>query len=442
MIERYLAPKWRRTFGLKKINTVLGLRWKSWRMKPGLNWEKFPKEDVAWFAKADFDIDRILKSSSKTRHDVVASHTCGFWNAAEERLSLCLTSTDMVDNGSMVTYTNKPTTSSASDLNNDHQSWQSEKEHKFTIMMGQKFHGVHAEPYNFWSEIKHLVQRNESAISSVSSMRLAEAGKIFWRLQPRQHPTKLKNTSAINCTLGQPYIATFRDLHAAVLAVFLVSIAPHLSDKNQSPWFKTDNEVEEFLPKVKRSSAMLLTNGILVGSESAMVALVRVIRGHMVTAYEDVASPAERDILTHVPSCIIAPDYFQILSLIDHAQPFRNIPAKKLTVFPENMILYNMESPATHLFGSSRNAICWSWLKGMTREQAWPCSNRRLLNMGITSSRFPNHFEADPGSDSRLTLAAGALWMKFFQLQATTPNRWMKFWTHGSWHCNEKGIWK
>ena len=70
-----------------------------------------------------------------------------------------------------------------------------------------------------------------------------------------------------------------------------------------------------------------------IGSEN-MTGLARVIRGHMVTAYENVALWHERDISHSSAERIIAPD---TTILIDYMlNRFGNI-VKNLTVFPENI---------------------------------------------------------------------------------------------------------
>ena len=76
-----------------------------------------------------------------------------------------------------------------------------------------------------------------------------------------------------------------------------------------------------------------------IGSEN-MTGLARVIRGHMVTAYENVSLWHERDISHSSAERIITPD---TTILIDYMlNRFGNI-VKNLTVFPENMIR-NMNS--------------------------------------------------------------------------------------------------
>ncbi|NOM35794.1 adenylosuccinate lyase, partial [Klebsiella pneumoniae] len=98
-------------------------------------------------------------------------------------------------------------------------------------------------------------------------------------------------------------------------------------------------EVEEFFAKGQKGSSAMPHKRNPIGSEN-MTGLARVIRGHMITAYENVALWHERDISHSSAERIITPD---TTILIDYMlNRFGNI-VKNLTVFPENMIR-NMNS--------------------------------------------------------------------------------------------------
>jgi len=122
--------------------------------------------------------------------------------------------------------------------------------------------------------------------------------------------------------------------------------------------------VEEFFAKGQKGSSAMPHKRNPIGSEN-MTGLARVIRGHMVTAYENVALWHERDISHSSAERIIAPD---TTILIDYMlNRFGNI-VKNLTVFPENMIR-NMNSTFGLIF--SQRAMLTLIEKGMTREQAY-----------------------------------------------------------------------
>ena len=135
---------------------------------------------------------------------------------------------------------------------------------------------------------------------------------------------------------------------------------------------------------------------IPIGSEN-MTGLARVIRGHMITAYENVALWHERDISHSSAERIITPD---TTILIDYMlNRFGNI-VKNLTVFPENMIR-NMNSTFGLIF--SQRAMLTLIEKGMTREQAYDLVQPKTAYSWDNQVDFKPLLEADPEVTSRLT---------------------------------------
>src|SRR5690606_6218775 len=126
-----------------------------------------------------------------------------------------------------------------------------------------------------------------------------------------------------------------RDRHAAYLAA-LALIATSL-DK-----FATEirglqkselREVEEAFAKGQKGSSAMPHKRNPVGSEN-ISGLSRVLRGHMVTAYENVALWHERDISHSSAERIILPD---ATALVDYMLNRLGNLIKNLTVFPDNM---------------------------------------------------------------------------------------------------------
>lgn len=101
-----------------------------------------------------------------------------------------------------------------------------------------------------------------------------------------------------------------------------------------------------------------------IGSEN-VTGLARVIRGHMITAYENVSLWHERDISHSSAERIIIPDSTVLLNYM--LNRFGNI-VKKLTVLPENM-LRNMEATFGLIY--SQRVLLKLIDKGMSREAAY-----------------------------------------------------------------------
>ena len=123
-------------------------------------------------------------------------------------------------------------------------------------------------------------------------------------------------------------------------------------------------EVEEFFAKGQKGSSAMPHKRNPIGSEN-MTGLARVIRGHVVTAMEDVVLWHERDISHSSAERIITPDTTELINYM--LNRFGNI-VKNLTVFPENM-KRNMDATFGLIY--SQHVMLMLIEKGMTREEAY-----------------------------------------------------------------------
>ena len=137
-------------------------------------------------------------------------------------------------------------------------------------------------------------------------------------------------------------------------------------------------EVEEFFAKGQKGSSAMPHKRNPIGSEN-MTGLARVIRGHMVTAYENVSLWHERDISHSSAERIITPD---TTILIDY-------------------MLRNMNSTFGLIF--SQRAMLTLIEKGMTREQAYDLVQPKTAQSWDNQVDFKPLLEADPEVTSRLT---------------------------------------
>ena len=366
---------------------------------------EIPKEDVAKIrANADFDIDRILEIEQETRHDVVAFTRAVSETLGEERkwVHYGLTSTDVVDTAYGYLY------KQANDIirkDLDHFLnivADKAREHKFTIMMGRT-HGVHAEPTTFglklatwYSEMKRNIERFEHAAAGVEAGKISGAVGNFANIPPfveKYVCDKLGIRAQEISTQVLP-----RDLHAEYFAV-LASIATsieRMATEIRGLQKSEQREVEEFFAKGQKGSSAMPHKRNPIGSEN-MTGLARVIRGHMVTAYENVSLWHERDISHSSAERIITPD---TTILIDYMlNRFGNI-VKNLTVFPENM-RRNMNSTFGLIY--SQRVMLSLIEKGMTREEAYDLVQPKTAYSWDNQTDFRPLLEADEAVTSRLT---------------------------------------
>ncbi|KAF1305277.1 adenylosuccinate lyase [Enterococcus saccharolyticus] len=396
MLERYTRPE------MGKIWTDEN-RYQAWLEVEILADEawaelgEIPAEDVKKIrANASFDIQRILEIEEQTRHDVVA-----FTRAVSESLGdeskwvhYGLTSTDVVDTayGYLMKQANDI-------LRKDLQRMidiigEKAKEHKYTVMMGRT-HGVHAEPTTFglklalwYSEMKRNMERFEHAAKGVEAGKISGAVGTFANISPFVEEyvcTKLGIRPQDISTQVLP-----RDLHAeylASLALIATSIEKFATEIRGLQKSET-REVEEFFAKGQKGSSAMPHKRNPIGSEN-MSGLARVVRGHMVTAYENVSLWHERDISHSSAERIIIPDTTILINYM--LNRFGTI-VEKLTVFPENM-KRNMDATFGLIY--SQRVMLKLIDHGMTREEAYDLVQPKTAEAWDNQIAFRPLLEAD-----------------------------------------------
>lgn len=366
---------------------------------------EIPKEDVQKIrAHATFDIDRILEIEEQTRHDVVAFTRAVSESLGEERkwVHYGLTSTDVVDTayGYLIRQANDILRVGLQRLTDV--IAKKAKEHKYTVMMGRT-HGVHAEPTTFglklalwYSEMKRNIERFEHAAKGVEAGKISGAVGTFANIPPFVESyvcEKLKIRPQEISTQVLP-----RDLHAeylATMALIATSIEKFATEIRGLQKSET-REVEEFFAKGQKGSSAMPHKRNPIGSEN-MAGLARVIRGHMITAYENVSLWHERDISHSSAERIIIPDTTILLDYMLHR--FSNI-VEKLTVFPENM-KRNMNATFGLIY--SQRVMLKLIDKGLTREQAYDLVQPNTAKSWDEQRDFRPLIEADETIMSHLT---------------------------------------
>ncbi len=396
MLERYTRPE------MGKIWTDQN-RYQAWLEVEILADEawaelgEIPKEDVEKIReKATFDIDRILEIEAQTRHDVVA-----FTRAVSESLGdeskwvhYGLTSTDVVDTA--YGYLMKQ----ANDLiRKDLETFtaiigEKAKEHKYTVMMGRT-HGVHAEPTTFglkltlwYSEMKRNIERFERAAAGVEAGKISGAVGTFANIPPFVEEYVCNKLGIRPQEISTQVLP--RDLHAeyfASMALIATSIEKFATEIRGLQKSET-REVEEFFAKGQKGSSAMPHKRNPIGSEN-MAGLARVIRGHMVTAYENVSLWHERDISHSSAERIIIPD---TTILIDYMLNRFGTIVKNLTVFPENM-KRNMNATFGLIY--SQRVMLKLIDHGMTREQAYDLVQPKTAQAWDEQRDFRPLLEAD-----------------------------------------------
>lgn len=341
-----------------------------------------PPEDVEkLYEKATFDIDRIHEIEEKTRHDVVAFTRAVSESLGDERkwVHYGLTSSDVVDTAWSVRLLK------ANALIREKIDALIEalakraKEHRDTIMMGRT-HGVHAEPTSFglklalyYTEMVRNRERFEQAAEGVRVGKLSGSVGTFAHL-----PTDIERITCEKLGLNVAPVSTQvlqRDRHAhylsclALIGATMEKIAVEIRGLQKSEV----REVEEAFRAGQKGSSSMPHKRNPVGSEN-ITGSARLLRGYMISAYENVALWHERDISHSSVERVIIPDATTIV----------HYALDRLTRLVSNLVVYedNMRENMERTYGlyNSQRLLIALIDKGINREEAYDMVQPRAMD--------------------------------------------------------------
>jgi len=356
-----------------------------------------PQEDVKKIQEnASFNVSRIQEIEEQTKHDVVSFTRAVSETLGEESkwIHYGLTSTDVVDTayGYLMKQANEI-------LRQDLKTFaktieEKAKAHKYTVMMGRT-HGVHAEPTTFglklalwYAEVKRHIERFEHAASGVEAGKISGAVGTFANIPPFVEQYVCDKLGIRAQDISTQVLP--RDLHAeyiASMALIATSIEKFGTEIRGLQKSET-REVEEFFSQGQKGSSAMPHKRNPIGSEN-MAGLARVMRGHMITAYEDVSLWHERDISHSSAERIIIPDTTILLDYM--LVRFTNI-LKNLTVLPENM---KRNMGATYGLIYSQQVLLKLIDHGMTREEAYDLIQPKTAEAWDNGISFRSLLEKD-----------------------------------------------
>ena len=404
MIERYTRPE------MGQIWTEEN-KYHAWLEVEILSceaWSKLgviPEEDVKQIRKnAEIHVNRIYEIEQETRHDVVA-----FTRAVAETLGpeskwvhYGLTSTDVVDTA--LSYLLKQANEILlKDLDRLIEVLKKKaKEHKYTVMMGRT-HGVHAEPTTFglkmalWlEEMKRNKERFLQAMDAVRVGKISGAVGTYANIDPFVEEYVCEKLGLKPSPISTQTLQ--RDRHAqylstlALIATSLEKFATEIRGLQKSE----TREVEEPFRKGQKGSSAMPHKRNPIGCEN-ISGLARVVRGHMVSAYENVSLWHERDISHSSVERVILPDSTILLNYM--LNRFTNI-VRDLTVFPENM-KRNMERTFGLIY--SQRVLLSLINKGLKREEAYDRVQRLAMQAWEEQRPFKPLVEKDEVISQTLT---------------------------------------
>lgn len=276
---------------------------------------RIPDRDLSKLRTARIDGERIAELEAEQGHDVAAfvagvQETVG---DAGRYLHLGLTSSDVVDTA-LATQLRDAARIIDADCGvlEDALVEQAER-HRLTVMMGRT-HGVHAEPLTLGIKLANVVDelrrsRNRLAMATeeISVGQLSGAVGTHASVPPEVEEHVCRGLGLAVAPVSTQVLA--RDRHASFVTALalLGTVLERMATAIRLLQVTEVDEVEEpFSDRQKGSSAMPhKRNPVLC---ERICGLARVLRGHAVTAMENVALWHERDISHSSAERLILPD--------------------------------------------------------------------------------------------------------------------------------------
>lgn len=364
-----------------------------------------PQKDVdTLYQKASFSLDRIKEIEAQTRHDVVA-----FTRAVSETLGdekkwvhYGLTSTDVVDTawGVRLKKANQI-------LRNDlHRMIDVLKNkalyYKYSMMMGRT-HGIHAEPTTFglkcalwYAEMQRNLERFEQAASAVEFGKLSGSVGTFANIPPEVEAHTCEKLGLKPAPISTQTLQ--RDRHAQYLSTLALigSSLEKMAVEVRHLQRSEVREVEEAFRKGQKGSSSMPHKRNPISSEN-ITGCARVLRGYMITAYENIPLWHERDISHSSAERIILPDSTMLLDYMLHR--FSNV-MENLVVFEDNM---EANIWKTHGLVFSQRVLNKLIDQGMVREQAYDAVQPLAMRAWKEQISFKPLVQEDPFISSQLS---------------------------------------
>ena len=331
-----------------------------------------PEEDMARLRRAEYNHGRMMEVFEQTRHDVTAFLTSVTEGLGPEGrwLHLGLTSSDVLDTATGLQLTEAGTLL-LQDLDDVLKSLQVRAvEHKDTIMMGRT-HGVHAEPITFglklalwWEELRRQRARLVEALESVRVGKISGAVGTHATVPPSVEERAGERLGLRMDPVSNQIVQRDRHAHFVMTLALIAASLEKFATEIRSLQRTELHEVEEPFGQGQTGSSAMPHKRNPELTER-ICGLARLIRGHSVTALENVALWGERDISHSSAERIVFPDSCLALDYI--LSIFERVIGG-LRVFPDRMWA-NMESSRGVIF--SQRLLLALVDRGLAREAAY-----------------------------------------------------------------------
>ena len=364
-----------------------------------------PMEHVdTLYEKATFKLDRIKEIEEQTRHDVVAFTRAVSESLGDEKkwVHYGLTSTDVVDTawGVRLKQANAIIRDDLKRIINV--LAEKAKAHKYTVMMGRT-HGIHAEPTTFglkcalwYAEMKRNLERFEKAAADVEFGKLSGSVGTFANIPPEVEMYTCEKLGLTPAPISTQTLQRDRHAHYVSTLALIGSTLEKMAVEVRHLQRSEVREAEEAFRKGQKGSSSMPHKRNPISSEN-ISGCARVLRGYMVTAFENIPLWHERDISHSSAERIILPDATILLDYM--LNRFANV-MERLVVFEENM---EANIWKTHGLVFSQRVLNKLIEKGMVREQAYDAVQPLAMQSWENQMPFKPIVEADAFIMSNLT---------------------------------------
>ncbi|RNC79611.1 MAG: adenylosuccinate lyase [Balneola sp.] len=364
-----------------------------------------PMEDVdKLYEQASFDLARIKEIEEQTRHDVVAFTRAVSETLGDEKkwIHYGLTSTDVVDTawGVRLKQANELL---LSDLERIIAVLKEKAlKHKHTVMMGRT-HGIHAEPTTFglkcalwYAEMSRNLERFKKAAFDVEFGKLSGSVGTFANIPPEVEQHTCEKLGLTPAPISTQTLQRDRHAHYLSTIALIGSTLEKMAVEVRHLQRSEVREAEEAFRKGQKGSSSMPHKRNPISSEN-ISGCARVLRGYMVTAFENIPLWHERDISHSSAERIILPDATILLDYMLHR--FANV-MENLVVFEENM---EANIWKTHGLVFSQRVLNKLIEKGEVREQAYDAVQPLAMQAWENQIAFKPLVEADAFITSKLS---------------------------------------
>ncbi len=332
-----------------------------------------PKEDVKkLWEKASFNIERIYEIEKETRHDIVAFTRAVSETLGEEKkwVHYGLTSTDVVDtaNGYILKQANDIIRKGLNDFLNILK--ENAIKYKNIPCIGRT-HGIHADITSFglkwalwYDEMKRNIERFNRAAKDVEAGKISGAVGNFANTPPFVQDYVCEKLGITSSNISTQTLQRDRHAHYMSVIALIGSTMEKIAVEIRHLQRTEVREAEEFFRKGQKGSSAMPHKRNPISSEN-ISGCARVLRGYMLTFYENVPLWHERDISHSATERIIFPD---ATILFDYMLVRQMNVLKNLTVFPKNM-KNNIYKTNGVIFAQRVMTLLIN--KGVSREQAY-----------------------------------------------------------------------